>query len=139
MLPVVNDFPVEMLPIIEASPAKSLFVDSKAQRANQPKLGTEGDASATNGACIGGNFRLKKYDMQSRWHAVLRGIPGKFAGRKRHIELESPKGRLVQRAGPQPAWARTVFPSTCSIVTKHPKERESTGLIAGRASPDRQL
>jgi hypothetical protein len=63
---MIDDFPIEMLPIVHAGATKLFFVQSKAERADEPEFGPEGDASATDITRVLRYFRLKQGDVQPR-------------------------------------------------------------------------
>ena len=67
LVPIVDDLPGEMLPIIEPGAAKVVVVDAKAERPHQPQLGPDRHARAADAARVVGNLRLVQDDVQQRF------------------------------------------------------------------------
>ena len=65
-MPVVDDFPLQVLPIVEARAAQIVVVEPKAQRPDQPQLGPGGHARAADAARVVRNLRLIEHDVQQR-------------------------------------------------------------------------
>jgi hypothetical protein len=64
IVPMIGDFPVEMLPIIEAGPSKCFFVNAKPKRSYQPQFGIQGYACSPYGSRVAWNFGLEQNDIQ---------------------------------------------------------------------------
>jgi uncharacterized protein YkwD len=62
--PIVNDFPIEVVPIVQPGPANVAVVNKEAQGADEPQFRTGGYASAADIAGIEGNFRLVKDNVE---------------------------------------------------------------------------
>ena len=75
LVPVVDDLPIQMLPIVQTSPAKRLLVDPKSQRTDEPQLCTQGDTGPTDRSRIGWNFRLVKNDVKIRFISQISVTP----------------------------------------------------------------
>ena len=66
-VPIVDDLPREMLPIVEPGAAEVVIVDAKPQRPHQPQLGPDGHARAADAARVVGDLRLVQHDVQPRF------------------------------------------------------------------------
>ena len=62
---MVDDLPVEVLPVVQPRAAESLFVDSKAERADKPEFGAERNTRPADRSGVGGDFRLMKDNVQA--------------------------------------------------------------------------
>ena len=61
---MVDDFPFQSVPVIEAGSPQRPLVDLKSQRSDQPQFRVQRDACPADGTGIGRNFRLIKDDVQ---------------------------------------------------------------------------
>ncbi len=66
-VPVVDDVPVEMFPIVESGAAHMLAVELKAQRPDEPKLRAQRDAGASEGTGVVGYLGLIENEMKRRF------------------------------------------------------------------------
>lgn len=62
--PVIDNFPLQMFPVIEAGAAKIIIIDTKAQWPHQPQLAAGGHARSAHGAGVVRNFRVMQNNMQ---------------------------------------------------------------------------
>ncbi len=70
--PIVDNFKIKMLPVIQARTFDAAMVDLKSQRPYKPKLCANGNTGATNSPGVVGNFWLEKYDMEQRFrHGII--------------------------------------------------------------------
>jgi hypothetical protein len=58
MLPIIDDLPVQMLPVVEPGPPQPLFINPKTQGPHQPKFSPQGNAGSTNRPGIWCDFWL---------------------------------------------------------------------------------
>ena len=72
--PAFDGLPIDKLPIIHAGSAEVPFVETKAQRADQPQLGADGHAGASDVAGVLRNVRLIKNNVEQRFwrHGSIR-------------------------------------------------------------------
>ena len=63
--PIVDHFPIEVLPIVQAGAADMAIVDQEAQGTDEPQLGADGHARAADVAGVEGDFRLIKNDLEN--------------------------------------------------------------------------
>ena len=64
--PVVDDFPVEVFPVVHAGPTQPPIVDLKPERPNQPQLRADRHARPAGAAGVVGDLRLIKDDVERR-------------------------------------------------------------------------
>jgi hypothetical protein len=62
--PVVNGFPIEMLPVVQTGASEPPVVQAETEGADQPELGSHGHARSPHVARVVGNFRLMKDDVE---------------------------------------------------------------------------
>ena len=67
LIPIVDDLPFEVFPVIETGAAEVIVVNPEAERSNQPELGPDGDAGAADTAGVVGDLRLVEDDVQPRF------------------------------------------------------------------------
>ena len=65
-VPTVHRFPLQVLPVVESGPAQVVVIDAKAERSDEPQLGSEGDARAADVARVLRDLWLVEHDMQQR-------------------------------------------------------------------------
>ena len=64
VVPGVDHFPLEVVPVVEAGAAEIVVVEFEAERPHQPHLGADSDAGPPHVAGVGWNFGLVKDDME---------------------------------------------------------------------------
>jgi hypothetical protein len=69
-LPVVNDLPLKVLPIVEPGPTQIVIIDAKPQGPHQPQLGSHRDARAADAPRVVRDLRLIEH------HVQLGRVPG---------------------------------------------------------------
>ena len=62
--PIVDHFPIEMLPIVQPGAADMAIVDLEAQRTDEPQLVADGHAGAADIPGVERDFRLIKHDLE---------------------------------------------------------------------------
>ncbi len=65
MIPVIDDLPFQMLPVIQPGPTERFFVNTKPQRSYQPELCFQCHAGPAYGSRVARNFRLMQNDIES--------------------------------------------------------------------------
>lgn len=61
--PVIHDFALQVLPVVQAGSSQIPVVHPESQRTYHPQLGTDGDAGAPDVAGILWDLRLKQNDV----------------------------------------------------------------------------
>ena len=65
--PIVDHLPLEVLPVVQASPAEIVIVDPEAERTHEPQLGAGRHAGAADRTGIVRNLRLVQNNVQQRF------------------------------------------------------------------------
>ena len=63
-VPVVDNFNIQVLPVIEAGSAETFLVQSEPERSDEPEFAAYREAGAPHVPCILGNFWLVKNDIE---------------------------------------------------------------------------
>jgi len=64
VVPVIDDLPFKVFPVVEAGAAEVVVVDAEPERANEPELRADGDAGAADAARVVRDLRLVQHDVQ---------------------------------------------------------------------------
>ena len=62
--PVIDHFPIQVLPVIEPGASQVAVVEAESQRAHQPQFGAQGHAGSADVAGVVGDFRLVKHNVE---------------------------------------------------------------------------
>lgn len=75
--PIIDDFPLQVLPIIEARPTEIIIIDAETERAHQPKLAAGGHAGAAHRTGIVRNLWMVQNNVQERFVLHSRANAGR--------------------------------------------------------------
>ena len=79
-MPVINNLPVEMIPIIETGASEVVIVHAEAKRSNEPQFRSDGNARAANAVLLGALSTALAFPTEDWEQVIAEFVPPKTVG-----------------------------------------------------------